>query len=129
MSKVKSTHTRPEMIVRKYLHKYGFRFSLHKKNLPGTPDIVLKKYKTIIFVNGCFWHGHDNCSKAALPKTRTEYWKDKIACNKDRDIINYQKLIDLGWKVLIIFQCELKNKFRIEDTLSKIVACIKENNP
>jgi DNA mismatch endonuclease (patch repair protein) len=124
MSRVKSIHTNPELIVRRYLFSKGFRFSLHKKALPGTPDIVLRKYRTVIFVNGCFWHGHENCIKSSLPKTRTDFWHDKIVRNMRRDVINHQKLISLGWKVILIYQCELKNNVLINDTLSKVVSSI-----
>ena len=122
MRSVKGTHTRPEMLVRKFLFKHGYRFSLHRKNLPGTPDIVLSKYNTVIFVNGCFWHGHLNCSKSALPKTRTEYWLDKINSNIKRDIVTHQKLVDLGWKVIVIFQCELKNRNAFENTMANVIS-------
>jgi len=120
MRNIKGVNTSPELLVRKYLFKLGYRFRLHKKNLPGTPDIVLKKYRTVIFVNGCFWHGHKDCVKSALPKTRVQFWKDKIDRNIDRDILNEQKLTDLGWQVIVIYQCELKNKI-LEDTMRRIL--------
>ena len=85
MSKIKGKDTKPEMIVRRYLHSHGFRYRLHVKSLPGSPDIVLKKYRTAIFINGCFWHGHENCLFSRLPKTRTEWWKIKISKNIKRD--------------------------------------------
>jgi DNA mismatch endonuclease (patch repair protein) len=132
MSKVRSSHTKPELLVRKYLFKKGFRFSLHRKNLPGTPDIVLRKYKTVIFVNGCFWHGHINCSKSSLPKTRIEFWKNKIERNTERDILNTQKLICFGWQVITIYQCELKLR-DIDQTMSKVLMKLNKqaliNNP
>ena len=92
MSMIKGKNTKPEIIVRKFLHSKGFRFRLHKKNLPGTPDIVLAKYKTLIFINGCFWHGHKNCKYFVVPKTRTEWWVTKIAGNKKLDAQNIFKL-------------------------------------
>jgi len=121
MSKVRGVNTSPELLVRKYLFKRGYRFSLHRKSLPGTPDIVLSKYRAVIFVNGCFWHGHKDCMKSSLPKTHTEFWRNKIVRNMERDVINQQKLIDLGWKVIIIYQCELKRK-NIDKTMAKVIS-------
>ncbi|HLN20910.1 MAG TPA: very short patch repair endonuclease [Bacteroidales bacterium] len=123
MSKIKGKNTRPELRVRKFLHANGFRFRLYDKRLPGTPDIILPKYKTIVFVNGCFWHGHENCKYFVVPKTRTEWWKDKIVQNKKADNENYAKLTEMGWKVIIIFECKLKREFRT-NTLNELVANI-----
>ncbi|UOE48502.1 very short patch repair endonuclease [Mucilaginibacter sp. SMC90] len=120
MGNIKGVHTAPELLVRKYLFKYGFRFSLHRKNLPGTPDIVLSKYKAVIFVSGCFWHGHIGCIKSALPKTRVEFWETKIFRNKERDNLNMRKLEKLGWKVIVIFQCELKKK-DLDQTMGSVI--------
>lgn len=120
MSRIRSKDTKPEIIVRKYLFSHGFRYRLHDKTLPGKPDIVLKKYKTVIFVHGCFWHGHENCKYAVIPKTKTEWWYNKIEFNKKKDIKNHQKLIDLGWKVIILYECTLKTS-RKEDTLTKLI--------
>jgi DNA mismatch endonuclease (patch repair protein) len=120
MRNIKGVHTTPELLVRKYLFKYGFRFSLHRKNLPGTPDIVLSKYKTVIFVSGCFWHGHIGCVKSGLPKTRVEFWETKIFRNKERDSLNIKKLEKLGWKVIVIFQCELKKK-DLDRTMASVI--------
>jgi DNA mismatch endonuclease (patch repair protein) len=108
MSQIKGKDTKPEMLVRRYLHAQGFRYKLHDKTLPGKPDIVLPKYKTIIFVHGCFWHGHKNCKYATIPKTRTEWWTQKIDRNKELDKINTAKLRKLGWKVIILHECKLK---------------------
>jgi len=124
MKSIKGVNTTPELIVRKFLFKKGFRFSLHKKNLPGTPDIVLKKYKTVIFVNGCFWHGHLNCKKSGLPKSRTEFWKSKIEKNVNRDLNNNKKLKSLGWNVIIIHQCEIKNQY-MDETMENVTSQIK----
>ena len=96
MSAIKSKNTKPEIIVRKLLHSMGYRFRLHKKDLPGSPDIVLPKYKTVIFVHGCFWHRHHNCKFATTPKTRTEFWENKFKENIERDIKNQNKLKNLG---------------------------------
>jgi DNA mismatch endonuclease (patch repair protein) len=109
MSRIKNKDTKPEMLVRKFLFANGFRYRLNDKKLPGKPDIVLPKYKTVIFVNGCFWHGHENCKYFKLPGTRTEWWKEKIEKNIDNDLRKHLQLIELGYKVLIIWECEIKN--------------------
>jgi len=108
MSMIRGKNTKPEIIVRKFLHSKGFRYSLHKKNLPGKPDIVLAKYKTVIFVHGCFWHGHRNCKYFSIPKTRTKWWLNKIEDNKRVDKRNRLKLKKLGWKIITIWTCQLK---------------------
>lgn len=108
MSRIRSKDTKPEMIVRKLLFSNGFRFRLHRVDLPGKPDIVLPKYKTVIFVHGCFWHGHEGCRYFVVPKTRTEWWLDKINRNKALDAVNAQKLEDMGWRVIGIYACMLK---------------------
>jgi DNA mismatch endonuclease (patch repair protein) len=108
MSRIKGKNTKPEILVRKFLHSKGFRFRLHVKNLPGKPDIVLPKYKTVIFVHGCFWHGHSNCKYAKLPETRKEWWQKKIERNKELDTINKRKLRKEKLKVVEIWQCKLK---------------------
>jgi DNA mismatch endonuclease, patch repair protein len=108
MSRIRSKNTKPEMIVRKALFANGFRFRLHDKSLPGKPDIVLKKYKTVIFIHGCFWHGHTGCKYFVIPKTRTEWWVEKINRNKELDKLNSVKLKEMGWKVINVFECELK---------------------
>ncbi len=120
MSKIKSKDTKPELVVRKFLFSKGFRYKLHDSFLPGKPDIVLPKYKTVIFVNGCFWHGHDNCKYFVVPKTRTDWWLNKINRNKENDRHNIEKLMMDGWKILTIFECELNNK-KQEITLAKML--------
>ena len=120
MSAIKSKNTKPEIIVRKLLHSMGYRFRLHKKDLPGSPDIVLPKYKTVIFVHGCFWHRHHNCKFATTPKTRTEFWENKFKENIERDIKNQNKLKNLGWKSRIIWECEIKDKDAINQKLKDI---------
>jgi DNA mismatch endonuclease (patch repair protein) len=120
MSQIKGKNTKPEILVRKFLFSKGFRYRLYNKKLLGKPDIVLQKYKTIIFIHGCFWHGHDGCKFFAVPKTRTEWWLNKIERNKQLDSDNFQVLQQLGWKVLIIFECELKMKIR-DKTLNEII--------
>ena len=127
MSCVKSKNTKPEIWVRKYLFACGFRYRINVKKLPGTPDIVLPKYKTATFVNGCFWHGHKNCRYFVIPKTRTEWWLDKINRNIDRDQANILALKKSGWRVITIWECQLKPAIR-DDTLlnlSKIILTLK----
>jgi len=121
MSQIRSKNTKPEILVRKLLHANGFRFRIHEKKLPGKPDIVLPKYKSVIFVHGCFWHGHEGCKYYVIPKTRTEWWVNKINRNKEVDNKNIQKLRQLGWKVLIVFECDLK-KSLIDKSLGKLIS-------
>ncbi|MCK5022082.1 MAG: DNA mismatch endonuclease Vsr [Candidatus Pacebacteria bacterium] len=121
MSKIRSKKTKPEELVRKYLFSKGFRYRINDKRYPGTPDIVLPKYHTIIFVNGCFWHGHENCKAAKLPKTNTELWKNKILNNIARDKINIEKLKNEKWKVIIIWQCEINTKNNREKRLELLI--------
>lgn len=120
MSRIRGTNTKPEMLIRRFLFSYGFRYRLHVKNLPGTPDIVLPKYNTIIQINGCFWHGHEGCRYATIPKTRTDWWNAKILNNKLRDRHNKEELILLGWNVIEIFECELK-KEKLQQALSDLL--------
>jgi DNA mismatch endonuclease, patch repair protein len=108
MSQIKGKNTKPEMLVRKFLHANGFRYRLHVKDLPGKPDIVLPKYKTVIFVHGCFWHGHKRCKFYIIPKTRTEWWVKKITDTTLRDKKAITMLKNNGWKVIIIFECTLR---------------------
>lgn len=110
MSRIRAKDTKPEMIVRRFLHANGFRYKLHVKNMPGKPDIVLPKYKTIIFVNGCFWHAHEGCKKAALPKTRTDWWREKIAKNVENDQRAIASLKKEGWKIIVVWGCEAPGK-------------------
>jgi DNA mismatch endonuclease, patch repair protein len=121
MSRIKGKDTKPEMVVRKFLFANGFRYRLHDKKLPGKPDIVLPKYKTVIFVHGCFWHGHEGCRYFKMPQTNTAFWMQKIERNKEIDYSSKQDLIRLGYKVLIIWECELKptNKNDFLDNLLK----------
>ncbi len=108
MSKIKSRNTIPEIKVRKVLHSNGYRFRINVKRLPGSPDIVLKKYNAVIFVNGCFWHLHENCRDGTIPKTRSKYWQEKLLKNKERDKNNTKQLQTLGWRVLHIWECDIK---------------------
>jgi len=124
MSRIRSKDTKPELTVRKLLHAEGFRFRLHVNDLPGKPDIVLKKYETVVFVHGCFWHGHEGCKYFVVPGTRTDWWLQKINRNKELDGINARKLNDLGWQVINIYECQLK-KEKIEKTLRKLTDKLK----
>ena len=123
MSHIRSTNSKPEEIVRKYLFSKGFRYRKNVRTLPGCPDIVLPKYHTVILVNGCFWHKHD-CGRFVWPSSNTEYWIPKINRNVERDRQNHKKLIDMGWRVLIIWECELKKNVR-EDRLERLIKEIK----
>jgi DNA mismatch endonuclease, patch repair protein len=109
MSRIKGKNTKPEMLVRKFLFSKGFRYRLHDKKLPGKPDIILPKYKTVIFIHGCFWHGHEGCKYYVVPKTRTDWWLTKISGNKENDTRKIKQLATEGWKVFQIWECELKS--------------------
>lgn len=124
MSKIRSKDTKPELLVRKFLHSQGFRYRIHVKDLPGKPDIVLPKYKTVIFIQGCFWHGHGGCKYYVIPKTRTEWWFDKINKNKTKDQTSSQILKDNGWNIIEIWECELKKSVQSE-TLNQLSKRIK----
>lgn len=120
MSNISGTETKPEIIVRKMLFANGFRYRKNDKRYSGRPDIVLPKYKTVIFIHGCFWHGH-NCSAGKLPETRKEFWENKISGNIERDKKNIKDLENDGWHVIIIWQCSLKNKEIREKTLKELI--------
>ena len=120
MSRIKSKNTKPEILVRKFLFANGFRYRLNDKKLHGKPDIVLPKYKTVIFVNGCFWHGHENCKYFKLPKTRTEWWKEKIDGNINNDLKKHTLLEEAGYKVVVIWECEIKSKEFYNTIIEKI---------
>lgn len=120
MSQIKGKRTKPEDIVAKYLFAQGFRYRRNVKTLPGTPDIVLKKYNTVIFINGCFWHMHEGCKFFVWPDNNAEFWKNKLIENKNRDKSKEEQLVRLGWKVLIIWECELKKQNR-EEALNNLI--------
>ena len=126
MSQIRSTNSKPEMLARKYLFAKGLRYRKNVKTLPGKPDIVLKKYKTVVFVNGCFWHGHENCKYFVMPKSNTAYWQEKIHKNIERDTITYQALTQLGWNVIIVWECDLKKDKR-DNTLEYLYYNILRN--
>lgn len=125
MSHIRSKDTKPEVLVRRFLFAHGFRFRLHRKNLPGKPDIVLSKYKTVIFINGCFWHGHQDCKYSTIPETNREFWENKISGNIQRDKETYSRLVKLGWNVIEIWQCQLKPKTR-DHTLQNLITELKD---
>ena len=123
MSRVGSKDTKPELLIRKGLHAKGFRYRLHVKDLPGKPDMVFPRYKSVIEINGCFWHGH-SCPMCRIPSSNTEYWNRKIAKNLERDISNRQYLVDAGWRVLTIWECALSGKGKLE--LNQVIALASE---
>ncbi|MDM1544917.1 DNA mismatch endonuclease Vsr [Ignatzschineria indica] len=125
MSQVKGKDTTPELLVRRFLFAKGLRYRLYDKKLPGKPDIVLPKYKTVILIHGCFWHGHENCKYATLPKTREEFWLEKIEGNKKRDKENIEKLKNKDWNVLVVYGCELKKNNK-DQTLQNILRNIQD---
>ena len=126
MSHVRSASTKPELKLRQMLWQLGFRYRINDKRLPGKPDVVLPKYRTAIFVHGCFWHGHKDCPNYTTPKTNIEYWKGKIARNQLRDQDVWRQLEAKGWYVIIVWECELK-KYRFEDTVNSVAAEIVRN--
>lgn len=114
MSAIRGKNTKPEIVVRKFLFGRGFRYRLNHPRLPGHPDIVLRKYRTVIFVNGCFWHGHDNCKYYRLPKTNVDFWRKKVERNKKRDVEEQRQLAAMGWHCITIWECQLKPKVRAQ---------------
>lgn len=126
MSHIRSKNTRPEVRLRRELFALGYRYRLNVRKLPGKPDIVLAKYRTCIFVNGCFWHGHKDCPKFVLPQTNAEFWKAKIETNRERDLKDYQLLEARGWRVIVVWECQL-GKAAIADTVGNIRRQLDEN--
>ena len=124
MGQVKGKDTKPELLVRSMVHRMGFRFRLHRKDLPGAPDIVLPKHMKTIFVHGCFWHGHEGCPRSARPTTRPAFWKKKLDGNMRRDTENVRHLTDMGWKVLVVWQCEMRNRTTLQ---AKLQAFLNED--
>lgn len=123
MSGIRSENTKPEMLLRRALHKNGFRYRLHDIRIPGRPDLVFPKYHAVLFVHGCFWHGH-NCPLFRMPETRNEFWKDKIRKNRERDTVVRKKIKEIGWRLGIVWECALKGKEQIgtEKTIERIVS-------
>lgn len=126
MSHIRSKATRPEILVRKWLWTHGYRYRLNVKSVPGKPDIVMRKYRTAIFVNGCFWHGHENCKQFVLPKTNTDFWQNKVAYNRTRDQKNYDTLSNAGWQVIVLWQCKL-TKQDLETTMQSVALALNHN--
>jgi len=125
MASISGKDTKPEVLVRSYLFKEGLRFRKNDKTLPGKPDIVLPKYQIIIFINGCFWHGHSKCTKSNLPTSNAVFWKAKIGNNIKRDMLINKQLREAGWKVIIIWECNLKNRVIFMKSMSKLIKQIK----
>ena len=125
MSKISGNETKPEIMVRKYLFSHGFRFLKNDKRYPGKPDIVLPKHRTIVFIHGCFWHGHD-CKAGKLPETNTDFWRKKIKDNIERDQRNQDNLSNLGWNVIVVWQCELRNLISKEKRLQSLIKEIRK---
>ena len=122
MSAIRGKDTKPEMVVRRFLHRKGFRYRLHAKGLPGKPDIVLPKYRTVVFVHGCFWHRHRGCKLAASPKSNETFWRKKLDGNVERDRRNTQALESMGWRVLVVWECEINNENRLLELATQIAS-------
>lgn len=125
MAKIRSKNTKPEMLLRSALFNKGLRYRIHDKELPGKPDLVFSKFRTVIFVNGCFWHLHDGCRDGRIPSSRIEYWKPKLTRNVQRDIENYYRLEALGWKIIVIWECDIeKNIEKVSnDIFDRLLKC------
>ena len=126
MSHIRSKGTIPELIVRRWLWSHGYRYRLNVKSVPGKPDIVMRQYRTAIFVNGCFWHGHIGCAKFGEPKTNPTFWKEKISRNQERDQENYRILRENGWNIIVIWECQLIPKL-LEHTMIKVELLLNDN--
>ena len=126
MSHIRSKATKPEILVRKWLWAHGYRYRLNVKSVPGKPDIVMRKYRTAIFVNGCFWHGHEGCKQFVLPKTNTDFWQTKIEQNRTRDTRIYNELMLAGWQVIVIWQCNL-TKQKLDPTMQQVAVTLNHN--
>ncbi|TKB46011.1 DNA mismatch endonuclease Vsr [Ferrimonas sediminicola] len=127
MSKVKSKDTSPEIVLRRVLHRLGLRFRLHRKDLPGHPDIVLPRYKAVVMVHGCFWHHHSGCKNATVPDTNTEFWMEKFARNVERDARVENELKELGWRVFVVWECELNTTSTARETGERLAGLITSN--
>jgi len=127
MSKIRGKETKPEILVRNYLFSKGFKYRLHDEKLPGKPDIVLPKYRTIIFIHGCFWHGHPGCKRSKLPATNAEFWEKKLSANIERDKRTIERLKKEGWNIIVLWQCEISSKKKREDRLERLIEEINAN--
>ena len=125
MSRIQGKNTKPEMAVRRYLHGQGFRFRLHRKDLPGKPDLVLPRYRVVIFVHGCFWHRHQGCFYATSPATRKEFWRNKLNGNVQRDHLQQKALLEQGWRILVIWECGIRHA---NETLHEIKTLVVGNS-
>ncbi|WP_214071826.1 very short patch repair endonuclease [Mucilaginibacter sp. dw_454] len=123
MSRIRGKNTKPEILVRKFLFSKGFRYRLHDKKLPGKPDIILPKYKAVIFINGCFWHGHQDCKYFTVPKSHTEWWLNKISRNQENDLISNSLLSAKNYRVITVWECQLKKNL-MEETLQNLIATL-----
>jgi DNA mismatch endonuclease (patch repair protein) len=123
MSRIRAKDTGPEMTVRSMLHKLGYRFRLHSTKLPGRPDVVLPKHKAVVLVHGCFWHHHAKCRRATMPTSNRNYWRAKLLVNRARDVVNAQKLKGLGWKCIVIWECELGDEEELAKRLIHALHC------
>jgi DNA mismatch endonuclease, patch repair protein len=121
MSRIRSSNTKPELIIRSLLHRLGYRFRLHRKELPGKPDIVLPKYNTVIFVNGCFWHRHKGCKYTYNPKSKIDFWEKKFRENINRDRQNRKALKKLGWNIVVIWECQVRNEEKLVTRIRKVI--------
>lgn len=121
MARVRRKDTKPEFLVRRLLHRYGYRFRLCRKDLPGKPDVVLPKWKVAVLVHGCFWHQHQGCAKAARPTTNVEFWNRKLDRNVERDVEDVVRLTDLGWRVLVVWECQTRDEFALAATLESFI--------
>lgn len=128
MSHIRGKNTKPELLIRSLLHRAGFRFRLHRKDLPGKPDIVLPKYKTVVFVHGCFWHRHPGCTKAYVPKSNLTFWNEKFEKNLKRDIEVQFRLAEMGWHILVIWECQINDLTKHPDKLGVPLCNIKTEN-
>ena len=128
MAAIRTRNTAPELAVRRIAHRMGLRFRLHRKDLPGCPDLVLPKHRLAVFVHGCFWHRHEGCRFASTPKSQTEFWTEKFAANVVRDASQEVALRKLGWRVLVIWQCETKNEAVVERRLAELILCNVEHH-
>lgn len=126
MSHIRSRNTKPEKLVRQWLWRHGYRYRLNVKSVPGKPDIVMRRYRTAIFVNGCFWHGHEGCEKFRMPQTNVAFWEHKIHRNRERDQKDYQVLHENGWQVIVVWECQLTPK-RIEETMLRVELLLNEH--
>lgn len=128
MSRIKSADTQPEMVVRSTLHRLGFRFSLRCRDLPGKPDVVLRRWKCVVFVHGCFWHRHPGCPVATMPKSRVEFWREKFRRNVERDARVKAQLEEMGWKVVVVWECETKDRLALATRLAAEIASEGKKN-